>query len=732
MKTVKLTAGILAAAMLLTGTATFTETTTHTAAAESALPASYDPRGSRMVTPVRDQGDYGTCWAHAMAGSLEQSLLPYDPQVDISEWYLIYSCYLSEYRNGNVSDFFTFLEDGYNYDATLDLLSRRKGLTKESNFPYGVFFGSDDSESDTDPYGESDYLITDVVQFSLFQEDEDYAEQCSRVKEYLYQGGALCYSYTSNDAYVDHTHNSYYLPAEIVDERSSPHAVTIVGWDDNFPKEYFKEQPSTDGAWLAKSSWSSVFCDNGYYWISYEQENCDVMGFSAVPAQLYDDVHSYDLGTCIGYTLPDNTARESGAMANLFTAETDTLVTAVTFRTDWDNDAYSVAVYKDLTNPLDPTSGALAATAEGSISSVGQITAELSAPVSVAAGETYAVVVTQTGDPYASHVFVEYDTMATETAPDGSVTTEYYAIPADHAPNCSFLCLDGENWVDTYSMDIKDSFTAVHDDGLEYLHETTEHFGAACITALGVSKANVQFSKLSDTLCIGDTIELTNHEGRQVYYAVNGGAYKPYTKPITFTEDMKISAYCEEGTVYEQSYTVREAEMYDIKLQLAFENGDYLLYGTDFVEVGEREYEAEIEAFNLNQLMRADLKLFSNATLTCNGQPITNGETQRISCNGETTLELVASGEGMNASTYRIHIVPFDLSLVHGDVDMDGLYTALDAAAVLTYAAAAGTGNPPALPDENWLCRADFNYNGVADAGDAATILMYAAENGAY
>ena len=39
------------------------------------LPSAYDLRREGCVTEVRDQGDWGTCWAHAMCASLESCLM---------------------------------------------------------------------------------------------------------------------------------------------------------------------------------------------------------------------------------------------------------------------------------------------------------------------------------------------------------------------------------------------------------------------------------------------------------------------------------------------------------------------------------------------------------------------------------------------------------------------------------------------------------------------------------
>lgn len=49
------------------------------------------------------------------------------------------------------------------------------------------------------------------------------------------------------------------------------HAIIIVGWDDNYPKENFPEdcRPSENGAWIAQNSWGTWGGD-GVFYISYE------------------------------------------------------------------------------------------------------------------------------------------------------------------------------------------------------------------------------------------------------------------------------------------------------------------------------------------------------------------------------------------------------------------------------------------------------------------------------
>ena len=50
------------------------------------------------------------------------------------------------------------------------------------------------------------------------------------------------------------------------------HAVSIIGWDDNFPKENFPEEirPKNDGAYLILNSYGEDWGDEGCFWVSYE------------------------------------------------------------------------------------------------------------------------------------------------------------------------------------------------------------------------------------------------------------------------------------------------------------------------------------------------------------------------------------------------------------------------------------------------------------------------------
>lgn len=100
-----------------------------------------------------------------------------------------------------------------------------------------------------------------------------------RIKELILENGAVTANYNANGSYLSNNMANFYCYNE--NAAISGHAVSVVGWDDNYPKANFDscgKTPKSNGAWLIKNSWGEFGPLKGYNWISYE----DVFLFSDV------------------------------------------------------------------------------------------------------------------------------------------------------------------------------------------------------------------------------------------------------------------------------------------------------------------------------------------------------------------------------------------------------------------------------------------------------------------
>ena len=108
---------------------------------------------------------------------------------------------------------------------------------------------------------------------SLYTESELEALR-NMIKEHLVENGAIA-SMTGGN-YTEYYNNSNAFKATAyncnTNTRIRDHAITIVGWDDNYPKENFGDgrMPSTDGAYIVLNSYGETSFDGGYIYISYE------------------------------------------------------------------------------------------------------------------------------------------------------------------------------------------------------------------------------------------------------------------------------------------------------------------------------------------------------------------------------------------------------------------------------------------------------------------------------
>ena len=368
-------------------------------------PSSYK---TANLPAIRNQGGYGVCWAFSTISLLEINLLKnklVSDDIDLSEFHLVNFTYnnVTDPLGGSAGDTTTFLrssnivtQNGGDIRMAFNSLMDWEGAVDETLVPYTAEVAgtinttglSDDlARKNTKIHLQNYYKVNMTNQTDVKQAITDYG--ALSISYYAYGGDA------SNKYYNSSTAGYYCYDSNT----GTNHAVTVVGWDDNYSKDNFPTKPEGDGAWIVRNSWGSYFGENGYFYLSYYDKSTRVEGY-AVEAQTsdnYDNNYQYD-GTgwfsymgYSGYGGTNKYANVFKAKANESKAEN---IEAVSFE-DYSSAGckYNISIYTNLTDVSDPESGTLECTQSGQTTFDGAYTIKLNNPVYVEDGTTFSVVV---------------------------------------------------------------------------------------------------------------------------------------------------------------------------------------------------------------------------------------------------------------------------------------------------------------------------------------------------
>ncbi len=175
--------------------------------------------------------DGGTCWAYAAAVSLETGY---------------------ELENGKEVEIDPLSIVTYVYDK-----DREEGIFTNSN-PMeigGVAAFVVMSLSN----GFDGYVLTRGIDLPKYDFDT--------IKEYIKKYGAMNIGIPDTVRGTMGNFRGYSTLNCVTDDPETyDHSIAIVGWDDHFPKKYFRKKPLQDGAWLTANSQQN----SGYYYVSYD------------------------------------------------------------------------------------------------------------------------------------------------------------------------------------------------------------------------------------------------------------------------------------------------------------------------------------------------------------------------------------------------------------------------------------------------------------------------------
>lgn len=442
------------------------------------------------TTSVKDQDPFGTCWAFSTIAALESNLLHkrhgnagvinpdafemnlknVSKELDLSE---LYHAYMNmelvgtgtQKGEGNEpldpAEKNSHFSTGGFSSTSQALLTAWVGPLAESQEPYKPLDGKDTYGLVNEEEDKSAPGLAHVQEFIYLDSPSRYSINTSRqkyeykgsreeavdlVKQALVKYGALMMSYQADSSSPGDQGNSDYMNYEHFCQYDNSsdigmnHAVTVVGWDDNYPRENFQSSkggmPEHNGAFLIKNSWGNYetsvekygekfveaynnfagtpegkmmllgfnygFPDEeghgtGYLWVSYEDHSIfsftAIDGDDAADGYKYDHIYQYDLSNPVSFvpiSLPTDNAET--LVCNIFTSERDESLAAVSVYAPENNTTAEIEIYRLTDDNPDPTSGELLAAATVSFDHRGFYTVDLETPADLKQGDRFAVV----------------------------------------------------------------------------------------------------------------------------------------------------------------------------------------------------------------------------------------------------------------------------------------------------------------------------------------------------
>ena len=510
----------------------------------AAFPEVYDLRNLGYVTPVKLQNPFGSCWAFAAIAAAESSILSSGlaaedgldaSTLNLSERHLSVftktpvkdpssSQYGEGYIDNGVSASKKLDQGGYSFLAS-NVFASGAGPVLENNDPELIYQGKngavayryydgklqpfsysadDDWDISYELRNKQSYVLresyvlpspVEVLNYEQGFENWEYSYNeaaTAAIKKQLMAGRAVEIGFLADESSPNQEESEPLMLSENWAHYGTylnvaNHAVTIVGWDDNYPKENFIEgqQPPENGAWLVKNSWGSGQEDfpnkgdgswgllegqdkapyeatsdvhTGYFWLSYYDHSIDfpeALDFEKVDDTLIMDAYDYMGANYLQAT----EFEEETSMANTFRASVSETLTQISFQTTHPSTTVKWQIYL-LTDCGDaPDKGLLKAEGEKTYEFGGFHKVDLGEDaIPLFHGQYYSIVIT-------------------ETLPDGRYTVN---IPVHDGKTYTGIVNQDESQIllDDYWYDLSDEDLQQYlatDPTVQDLYDETKH-----------------------------------------------------------------------------------------------------------------------------------------------------------------------------------------------------------------------------------------------------------------
>lgn len=536
------------------------------------LPARYNLAENGFVTDVKNQQDSGNCWAFAALASLETCVLKASNKTfnfsveNMKNLIEMYSAYGWKMETN---------EGGYN-GMPMGYLASWLGPVNATLDPF-------DDKGTLSPLLDSEMHIQNIY---VLPARTSYTDN-DAIKEAILKYGGLYASYYHSAGYLNSKTNAYYDPYT----GNGNHAITVVGWDDNYSKNNFYTAPAGDGAFIVKNSWGSSWGDNGYFYISYYDRvlfavNKDNQAFTYIlnDTVRYTKNYQYDVAGMTDYLI---TGKKTVWYQNIYNATGNEAIAAVStfFNTTVD---YEISIY---------VNDVLQLTQNGRHEGSGYYTIPLKEYVPVAVGDIFKIVV-KLANPQNGYAAVPISEQL-------STTRCYYA------PGVSYFSNDGKKWTDLYDYSASD-YSHTYNSQVACLKAfTVADMQNTTVTLNNITPKVQEFSEIIATV--------TDAKGKmakigEVIFSINGTNYTAGVVDgvakisVYFDEvgDYVISANYKNNGLYNGSFVQKTVSVTKTDVNLTAYIGD-IVYG-------------ENPIVNINLTSVAGVNVTGDVVLTISGK----------------------------------------------------------------------------------------------------------------